>query len=76
MTVGELIAKLTTVHPSTVVVVDDNDSCGYDDPTAYMFRGHVERHEGWASVSRDNGRDHVETVVLISKFGHDDKEEL
>lgn len=76
MTVGELIAKLTQLPPSTVVVTDDNERFDFAEIYAYTFRGQVERHEGWMHVREDNGRDDVETILLISAFGHDDMEEL
>ncbi|MDH6282840.1 hypothetical protein [Prescottella agglutinans] len=76
MTVGELIAKLAKLPPSTVVVTDDNESFDFDEAFAYTFQGQIERHKHWMYVRRDNGRDDVETVLLISAFGHDDMEEL
>ncbi|NKV95045.1 hypothetical protein GS938_19940 [Rhodococcus hoagii] len=76
MTVGELIAKLTQLTPSTVVVTDDNERFDFAEVYAYTFRGQVERHEGWMDVREDNGRDDVETILLISAFGHGDMEEL
>ncbi|NKR41987.1 hypothetical protein GS503_14330 [Rhodococcus hoagii] len=76
MTVGELIAKLTQLPPSTVVVTDDNERFDFAEVYAYTFRGQVERHEGWMDVREDNGRDDVETILLISAFGHEDMEEL
>ncbi|NKS29239.1 hypothetical protein GS534_00675 [Rhodococcus hoagii] len=76
MTVAELMAKLATLPPSTIVVTDDNESFGFDAAFAYTFKGQVERHAGWVDVYEDNGRDDVETVLLISAFGHDDMEEL
>ncbi|QDP12570.1 hypothetical protein FNU77_24070 [Prescottella equi] len=76
MTVGELIANLTQLAPSTVVVTDDNERFDFAEVYAYTFRGQVERHEGWMDVREDNGRDDVETILLISAFGHEDMEEL
>ena len=77
MNVGELIAKLAKLPPSTVVVTDDNEGFGYqEDIAVYTFQGNVVRHNGWANVRDDNGRDSVETVVLISAYGHDEMEEL
>ncbi|WP_238840687.1 hypothetical protein [Prescottella equi] len=76
MTVGELMAKLATLPRSTIVVTDDNESFGFDAAFAYKFKGQVERHAGWVDVREHNGRDDVETVLLISAFGHDDMEEL
>ncbi|AVP67331.1 hypothetical protein C7H75_05145 [Prescottella equi] len=76
MTVGELITKLSTLPPSTVIVTDDNERFDFAEIYAYTFRGQVERHQGWIYVREDNGRDNVETVALISAFGHDDMEKL
>lgn len=76
MTVGELMAKLATLPTSTVVVTDDGESFGYDAAFAYAFKGQVEHRKTWVDVREDNGRDDVETVLLISAFGHDDMEEL
>ncbi|MFF2026578.1 MULTISPECIES: hypothetical protein [Bacteria] len=75
MNVRELIAKLAQLPPSTVVVTDDNESFGYHGIAVYTFRGHVERRNGSTDVRGDNGRDSVETVALISAFGHDDEME-
>lgn len=76
MNVGELIEKLSKLPPSAIVVTDDNEVFGYTDADVYRFQAVVKRHNNWHSVYDDNGRDSVETVVLITMFGHDDKEEL
>ena len=76
MNVGELIEKLSKLPSSTLVVTDDNEMSGYTDAIAYRFQAVVKRHNNWNSVTDDNKRDSVETVVLITMFGHDDKEEL
>lgn len=76
MTVGELIERLSNVPPSTLVIVD-GELDYHEDPTVYRFQAHVHRNEyGHVHVTDDNGRDDVETVVLISPYGHDDKQEL
>lgn len=72
MTVAELIAKLATLPPETIVVTDGNESFGYHGVTVYTFRGNVDRRRGWNDVWDDNGRDDVETIALITMFGHDD----
>jgi len=77
MTVGELIEKLSTLPPSTVVAL--NGEIDYDaDVDVYRFRANVERTaRGSVYVRDDNGRDDVEDVVLITQYGQDDdKEEL
>lgn len=76
MTIGELIEKLSKFPSSTLVIADGE--LGYiEDPAVYRFQAHVHRNEyGHVHVTDDNGRDDVETVVLISPYGHDDKEEL
>lgn len=76
MTVAELITKLAKLPASTVVVTDDNESFDFAEVFAYTFRGQVDRRHGWIDVREDNGRDDVETILLISAFGHDDMEEL
>lgn len=75
MNVGELIAKLSQLPPSTRVILDGE--CGYDESlTVYRFQARVERYKSLTFVHDDNGRDDVETVVLITQFGHDGKEEM
>ncbi|AWN04194.1 hypothetical protein KNT89_gp81 [Gordonia phage Petra] len=77
MTVAELIEKLSALPPSTVVATDSE--FGYDaDVCVYQFRANVERRtDGSTSwMHDDNGRDSIEPVVLITHYGHDDKEQL
>lgn len=76
MTVAELMTKLAKLPASAVVVTDDNERFDFAEVFAYTFRGQVDRHDDWIDVREDNGRDDVETVLLISAFGHDNMEEL
>lgn len=75
MTVGELIAKLSQLPPSTVVVTDDNE-VSPSEATAYQYQARVKRHGRWIDVSDPMRGEAAETVVLITMFAHDDKEEL
>lgn len=77
MTVAELIEKLATLPPSTVVTTDTEYGYG-EFPNVYLFRGHVDRRDDGtpAWVHDDNNRDSVELVILITEYGHDDKELL
>ncbi|MCZ4505884.1 hypothetical protein O4273_23935 [Rhodococcus ruber] len=75
MTVGELIEKLSKLSPSAVVVCDDE--IGFDaELTVYKFKARVKRNDGWESVFEYCLDDTAEDVALISRYGHDDKEEL
>ncbi|UVK59013.1 hypothetical protein SEA_KAPPAFARMDELTA_75 [Gordonia phage KappaFarmDelta] len=73
MTVAELIAKLSSLPPSTVVATDGE--FGYaPDPEVYVFAAHVDRRDDGAPswIQDDNGRDSTELVALVTHFGHDD----
>ncbi|APE10780.1 hypothetical protein BO226_17560 [Rhodococcus sp. 2G] len=76
MTVADLIEKLSQLPLSTLVIAD-GELDYREDPAVYRFQANVHRNEyGHVHVTDDNGRDDVETVVLITPYGHDDKEEL
>ncbi|QMU19019.1 hypothetical protein [Gordonia rubripertincta] len=75
MTIAELIEKLSTLPPRTVVATDAEYGYGYD-PSVYLLRAHVDRRDdGTPSWIRDDdGRNSIEPVALITSYGHDEEQ--